>query len=291
MPRERAKERECEANIKKTLAYSAIFKYPLSYYQLATYLMTKKEYNYLFFNKQLRRLLKSKHISVDKERFYANGLKPVSWHTRAKISKDIILKTKENLQVLGRIPWVKMVAVTGSVAAHNADKDSDVDIFIISQANRLWITRLFTYLFLKILNLYPKTDGETGKVCANLYMDEDSLAWPKEKRSVYVAQDIVRMQPIIHKDNVYFRFMAANKWINDYMPNLKVEITEKTKPWVKGNSTLINILENILMKLQISYMKKRKTNEVTKKHLIHFNKNDNSSRILTEFSEHLGKVS
>lgn len=291
MPRERAKERECEANIKKTLAYSAVFKYPLSYFQLTTYLMSKKEYNYLFFNKQLRRLLKSKHISVEKERFFTPGNKPVSWHNRAKVSHDTIEKTRQNLQVLGRIPWVKMVAITGSVAAYNGDKDSDVDIFIISQINRLWITRLFTYVFLKILNLYPKTDGETGKICANLYMSEENLAWPKEKRSVYVAQDIVRMQPIFHKDNVYFRFMSANKWINDYMPNFKIELNEKTKPWVKGNSYAVNILENLLMKVQIAYMKKHKTNEVTKRHLIHFNKNDNSTRILNEFNDHLGKVS
>ncbi|NMB70249.1 nucleotidyltransferase domain-containing protein [candidate division WWE3 bacterium] len=291
MPRERAKERDCEANIKKTLAYSAVFKYPLSYYQLTTYLMGKREYAYFFFNKQLRRLLKNKHIGVEKEKFFMLGNKPVSWQTRYKISKDIITKTKESLQALEGVPWIKMIAITGSVAAHNADKDSDVDIFIISQKNRLWITRLLTFLYLKILNLYPKTDGEIGKVCANLYMDEDNLAWPRDKRSVYIAHDIARMQPIFHRDNVYFRFMTANKWINDFLPNFKFEQIEKTKPWVKGHSFIVNFIENILMHLQLAYMKKHKTNEITKKHLIHFNKNDNSAKILNEFSDHLGKVS
>lgn len=107
MPRERAKERDCEANIKKTLAYSAVFKYPLSYYQLTTYLMGKREYAYLFFNKQLRRLLKNKHIGVEKEKFFMIGNKPVSWQTRYKISKDIITKTKESLQSLESVPWIK----------------------------------------------------------------------------------------------------------------------------------------------------------------------------------------
>lgn len=290
MPRERAKERECEAAIKKTLSYSAIFKYPLSYSQLVTYLMTKHEYHYLFFNKQLRRLLKSKSIAVDKEKFFIPGNKPISWQNRYKVSKDLIEKTQQNLSVLKKVPWIKLVAVTGSVAAHNADKESDIDVFVIAQKNRLWLTRFFTFLLLKAVNLYPNKDGETGKICANLYLDEENLVWPKDKRSVYIAHDIAMMQPIIHRDNVYFRFLQANKWINDFLPNYKFEQVERTTPWVKGNSVLVNLVENLVMHIQLMYMKRHQTTEVAKKHIIHFNKNDNAPRILNEFSDLVAKL-
>jgi hypothetical protein len=290
MPRERAKERECETSIKKTLAYRAIFKYPLSYYQLCTFLFSNKNYEYLFFNKQLRRLLKSKSIDVDKEKFFIPGIKPISWHSRYKASKEIITKTSEHLALVFAIPWVKMICITGSVAAYNADKGDDVDILIVSTKNRLWLTRLFTVLILKIVNLYPKVDGECGKICANLYIDEEALPWPREKRSIYIAHDIALMQPVYQKDNTYFRFLLSNKWICDYLPKFTFDIPSKLKPNVKGNSKLLDLLDTLVFNIQLGYMKKKKTKEITKKHFIHFNKFDNTQNILNEYDMLLKKT-
>lgn len=290
MPRERAKERDCENAIKKTLAYSGVFKYPLSYYQLTTYLMGRNDYNFLFFNKQLRRLLKSKQIFVEKEKYFLPGIKPVSWQVRLKASKDIFYKTKASLNVLRSIPWIKMVAITGSAAASNADKGSDVDILVISKRNRVWLTRMLTVVILKILNLYPKIDGEVGKICANLYLDEEALVWPKDRRSVYVAHDLAMIKPLFERDNMYFKFISTNKWIGDYMPNFAYEPFGKFKPDTKGDSVLLDGIENILMHIQLAHMKKKKTKEITKKHIIHFNKNDNTPGILEEYSTLLARI-
>jgi len=60
-----------------------------------------------------------------------------------KRSAAIISENLPVLKFIGGIPWVKMVAITGSLAAYNPEKDSDIDMMIITKQNRVWITRGF----------------------------------------------------------------------------------------------------------------------------------------------------
>ena len=58
----------------------------------------------------------------------------------------------------------------------------------------------------------------------------------------------------------------------------------KTKKLSSG-SRLVNLLEKIATKLQLKYIEKKRTNEVTNKHMIHFRKNDNTGWILESYKK------
>ena len=42
-----------------------------------------------------------------------------------------------------------MIAITGSVANYDAEENDDIDLLIVTEKNRLWITRGFVFLILK----------------------------------------------------------------------------------------------------------------------------------------------
>lgn len=289
MPRQRAKERACERAIKKTLAYRVIFKYPLSFHQLAFFLISKNNYDYKFFTKTLRRLTKKRHIFIKNGKYYLSKYKPVSWDLRAKNTKEMLEKNMFALEILKAIPWIKMICVTGSVAAYNTEKESDLDIFIVTEKNRLWLTRGFTAVLLKITGRYPRQKTPFTKICANLFVDESNLTWPKKKQSIYTAYEIVLMQPLINKEDTYFRFVKENNWIFKYFNNIKINYPKKF-PALKKQSKLLNILDNLALKSQSKYMEKKQTREITTKHFIHFRKNDNSQRIIKEYKSILKNI-
>lgn len=186
--------------------------------------------------------------------------------------------------MLGKIPWIKLVGVTGSVAAYNADKGADIDLMVISKKNRLWLTRLFVAIMLKISNLYVRTDSEPGKFCPNIFISEEELEWPKDSQNIYTAHEVAIMQPVVDKNNSYFDFIKSNDWIKKYLPNIDIyKDTVNKKKDIKSHA--FNFVEFLAQVIQLGYMKNKKTNEITTSKLIHFRKNDNSKWILENFNK------
>lgn len=286
----RATERSCDKAIKKTLAYSAVFRYPMSFYQLGTMLITKKNFDFQTFDNSLKRLIKKRHINVFKGKYILRGIKPVSWEKRDKESKEIIENNKWALKTLELIPWIKMVAVTGSVAANNAERNADIDLFIITQKNRLWITRGFVALILSALGKYAVGTNNKEKFCCNIFIDENNLKWPKEENNIFVAHDILAMHPIISRDNMYLKFLRANNWVLNYFGQFKIDYTKaKYKTKAKGNF-IGNYIDNLAMKAQLRYMKKKKTSEITKKGFLHFNTHDHTQDVLSNYKNLISNV-
>ena len=281
--------------IKKTLLYSSVFKYPLTYYQLFNLFIidAQKELNQPSFLYELAKLINKQFVIVEDEKCYLPGVKYADWKKRGRTSKVLVRKNKAVFKILERIPWIKFIGITGSVAARNADKNDDLDIFVITKRNRVWITRGFLALILKsILKNYVKRG-----IDPNIFIDETNLEWPLEQRNVYVANEVIRMYPVIDKEDTYFKFLEQNKWIGEYMGNFKTNYIEedlnqnkKRKKNDNQGDVLLNILDNLAMFLQKLYMKKKVTNEIAKKHFIHFNKKDSSNPILEKYQEKLSTI-
>jgi hypothetical protein len=116
---------------------------------------------------------------------------------------------------LAWVPFVRMAAVSGSLAVGNASGDADIDFFIITEKKRLWIARFFL-VFLRLL---------TGKlprvfpvaVCPNYLLSLDALE--VENRSLYTAHEIVQAVPL-WGSAAYRQFIQANGWVKDYLPHL-----------------------------------------------------------------------
>lgn len=286
-PRPRAKERACDKDIRKTLSYSAVFKYPMSKFQLYSFLITRNNYSVKFFERSLRRLVKKRHIKAKNGKYHLTNIRPISWGLRDRYTKDLFESAKIGFKALKAVPWIKMAAVTGSAASNNAQKDDDLDIFIITEKNRLWITRGFVTLILSVINKYARGGEGNGKFCCNLFVDESRSKWKKEARNLYVAREILSMHPFIDRDNMYFRFLKQNDWCFRYFRNQKISFPEKLNPTLKGKSLLVNLAENIARKTQLRFMRVRKTSEVTTKRVIHFNKHDHTKNILDQYKEFL----
>jgi len=278
------KDSICAEAIKNTLSYRSIFKYSLSLFQLRTMMISKEEISDDVFINELDGLVKRGGVKSRSKRYYARGYRPVDWNVRAASSKKLIENSRPALKALNTIPWIKLLCITGSVAAYNADKNADIDVFIVCTKNRLWLTRFFTVVMLKVLGKYRSDTEPAGRICPNIYVDEKSIIWPKNKRNLYVAQEIIMMHPIINKDNTYFKFIESNDWIFEYFRNFAVDTSVTPHTNLNRQSRLVNIAEDILRRYQVWYMKKRKTNEITEKHLIHFNREDWTEKILGKYS-------
>lgn len=162
-----------------------------------------------------------------------------------------LLKIAERTSAfLFKFPFVRGIAISGSLSKNFADEHADIDYFIVTRANRLWIARTMMHLYKKLTFL----TGRQHWYCMNYYVDEDALLI--KERNVYTAMEIVTLLPMNGKETMKL-FFKANEWTKGYFPNYppRSPMVKKEKGWKLKviiewlfNNRVGEMLDNYLMR-------------------------------------------
>ena len=125
-------------------------------------------------------------------------------------SRKLMPRAIQYGRILGGLPYVRMVALTGSLAVLNLSQGADMDYMLVTQPGRLWTARAFSVTFGRMIRPFGHT------ICVNLLVSEDALFWPQH--DLYSAREICQMIPITGV-NVYRRMRSANMWTESILPN------------------------------------------------------------------------
>jgi hypothetical protein len=143
-------------------------------------------------------------------------------HTRARreaLSCDLLARDRRILSVVAAMPFVRMVALSGSLAHLNAERSADLDLFVITAPHRVWSV---TLSLLVIARLF----GWRRRMCLNYVISEDALR--VEPSDLFSANQIIHLRPILGHD-VFARFVDANPFVREIYPNFALE-PEPRKP-------------------------------------------------------------
>lgn len=111
---------------------------------------------------------------------------------------------------LAAVPFVRMVALTGSLAVNNPDERSDLDYLLITAPGRLWLCRAMVILLVR----WAARRGDT--VCPNYLLSEQALSL--EPQDYFVARELAQLVPL-YGLAMYYRFRRANAWMMAFLPN------------------------------------------------------------------------
>jgi predicted nucleotidyltransferase len=228
---------EIKDNILATLAYFDIFNYPLTGSEI--YLFLKNRYDHHEYKDALKCLVGSRGI-YQFDIFYS--LK--NDHSLIVRRREGNKKAAEMVNIAASIsnwlihfPYVRGIAISGSLSKNYADEHSDIDLFIITAPNRLWIARSIMHGFKKLTYLLNKQDY----FCMNYYIDEEKLEIVE--KTLYTAIEVVTLIPL-QGDEQFERFYTANAWTREYLPN-KIMRVSSAKPVKSGwGKRIIELLLN-----------------------------------------------
>ncbi|HUT96235.1 MAG TPA: nucleotidyltransferase domain-containing protein [Candidatus Paceibacterota bacterium] len=188
---------------------------------------------------------------------------------RQKISDEMWKKTKKIVKWLQFIPYIKMVAVSGSLAMYNARKESDIDLLIVAKSKRIWTARFLATLFFQVIGERRYGKKTAGRFCLNHYIADESLKI--DFPSLYNAQIYAHLIPILGTGkSIYNKFQQENNWINNYLAfydfqKLKNQQSIKINSFLRFiarakeivlNTFIGNILEKLLRFFQKRHIKK-----------------------------------
>jgi hypothetical protein len=240
-----------QKDILATLTYFDLFEYPLTQTEIFQFLQKTSFHDEV--SQELMSLVSQNQVFRFDE-FYTlqNDFSLIQRRKKGNIQARSLLKTAEKVAgFLSCFPFVKGVAVSGSLSKNFADEHSDIDFFIIMAKDRLWLGRSFLHFFKKITFLFKKQDW----FCMNYFIDEAMLQI-KEK-NIYTATEVVTLIPL-RGISVFQRFFGENKWCRSYLPNhtMRVAYMEEAKsPVFKKitefvfNNPFGNLLDYLLMRL------------------------------------------
>jgi len=119
---------------------------------------------------------------------------------------------------------VKMVAVVNSVVLGSVKQDSDIDLFIVTAAGRLWLVRFVVTLFAQLLGIRRHGNQISDRLCLSFYVTEDQLdlSAVRYPTDPYFYYWLATLQPI-YDDGCYEKFIAANRWVSDRLPNFSLK--------------------------------------------------------------------
>jgi hypothetical protein len=114
------------------------------------------------------------------------------------------------------LPFVRLVALTGSLAMNNVKSpDDDIDLLIITQSGRVWLARGLIVLLVR------QARQRSVSLCPNYILSEHNLELSKP--SLFVAHELAQMIPI-HGSSRYQHLLDANSWLADFLPNASADM-------------------------------------------------------------------
>lgn len=270
-------------NTAATVAYGDIFDYPLTQEELSRW--------------SIGGTLRVPSVGIEKK----DGFFIVRGRThiislrkrRAHIAQTKWKRIAAIAWVFRLVPTVTLVGVTGGLAMNNARVGDDIDLFFITRSGTLWTTRMMVTLLAEILRLRrrPNDRNVQDKVCLNMFVSEQSLALPLGERDLFSAHEVLQMVPLWERRGAYHKFLVANRWVKDFLPNAW---KEKNATWSIEKHVACNIghlalrlLEPLAKSLQLWYMRDRRSNEVIRSGMIRFHPRDARMWVRKKFGARL----
>ncbi|MFH1749597.1 MAG: hypothetical protein ABH837_01740 [bacterium] len=232
------KMNKIQKSVLSTLVFFDIFDRPLTFEELHLYLYKAKASEEIL-QKELRELISKGKVGKLGDWYFLPGrLKFLQeYPARLQLTKKLINKVQKKLWYLKNVPFIKMIAIVNSVAFSTVQKDSDIDIFVITSKNRIYTVRFFLIRYLKLLGVYPKTETKqdlAGKVCASYYVDSTHISLNdirlKNIDDVYLDYWLISLNPF-YGQNYYQELIKSNQDIVKKFPNFNYKLKYKISGW------------------------------------------------------------
>ena len=200
-----------ELAIARSVIYASLFDYPLTLEQLHHALIesdqTGAEIVAVYDGSELLQACVEHRDGF----FFPAGREDfVAERRRREARSDVFLKEHQlALRLISALPFTRLVALSGSVAHRNLEREGDLDLFIVTRGPRVWTVTVALLVLTKLLR-------RRRTVCANFVLADTHLRL--DQRDLFTANQVIHLQPLIGGE-VIGEFRAANPFVAVCYPN------------------------------------------------------------------------
>lgn len=221
----------------KTLLYFDIFSYPLTSSEIYTYLQVSAGTPALL-EASLQELINSHQIFKTGDLYSLHpGKRNIERRLKGNKEAEKWLEVaRRQGRFIAHFPYVRAVMASGSLSKGYMDENSDLDFFIVTEPNRLWIARTLLVLYKRIFLF-----NSHKHFCVNYFVDTAHLEI--EEQNLYTAIEIVTLIPL-DNPQYYHLMLSSNAWLAKFLPNFRAMDQDTGEQHRRRIRTLLECLLN-----------------------------------------------
>lgn len=145
-----------------------------------------------------------------------------------KISAAKLKKLRRAVWLLRFIPYVRMIAATGTLSMKNAGSPSDWDLFIVLEKEKIWTGRTLVTGVTQLLGKRRHKGRIKDRICLNYFITTETLQI--KNKDLFSASEYFFLFPLFDTGLYYNKFQLKNSWIRNFKPNYQLNeaISPKT---------------------------------------------------------------
>lgn len=272
---------ELKKAILTVVARFDLFDYPLNDFEVWQFLPLKASYQAVKANISVANLNLNDGLLFLNHRQNIINLR----HTRYREANHKINIIKQRLNFISWLPGIKLICLANVIGANNLKPNADIDLFIITKANRVWLVKLLATIILKIFALRPTDNKVKNKLCLSFLVDETALDLSicrQNNEDWYFNYWLAGLMPLWGSQSTYEELMKANSWLTEQLPNWRLSCSAPLKRFTpKEANTKLSKLGNYLESFS------KKLHQKLMNQALWQNKNNNSGVII---NDHLLKL-
>ena len=210
---------------------------------------------------------------------------------------------------LAHVPFVRMIAVCNNFSFNNLKETSDIDLFVIASAGRLYLVRFLLTALTGLLGLRRHGQKIANRFCLSFYIDDKNLNLKDIQISpddIYLRYWINTVLPV-YDEGIYLDFCAENSWLDDslsnrypYNPGIRRRTNAGRLNWKRFCERVLSgrigdAIEAMLKRIQLAKMSQNKmslsqesdSRVIISDHMLKFHEKDRRLEYLEKFKEFL----
>lgn len=222
-----------ESAILRTVLYADVFHYPLTAREIHHFLLAEAPVTLAQVEAALAGSVALGQALVERDGYYACAGHEALIEARAareQESRRLMPLALDYGRWLARLPFVRMVALTGALAMDNAVADDDIDYLLVTTPGRVWLARAFSIALVRVARMYGV------KLCPNFVLAEDALE--QQRKDVFIAHEIAQMVPLYGRA-LYAAMRGANAWTLTHLPNAAGTFRDLSLPAMGGGWRMV----------------------------------------------------
>jgi hypothetical protein len=201
-----------EKDIMKTMLYFDIFRYPLKADEVFHFLQRNSVAPETV-AKSLDELADRKVLFRYDQLFSLSnsGQDAVRRLRGNQLADDIMPFATKQASLIASFPFVRAVMGSGSFSKNYMDEKSDLDFFIVTSANSVWLVKTMLAVYKRVFL------GNSHKYfCTNYFLDEHHLEI--DEKNLFTATELATLVPL-YNGAMYRKLIEANQWLREFFPN------------------------------------------------------------------------